>query len=339
MITTSYMERNRGRLITVKSVRFVMSELTSMDFVHAALVGTKTPDINAQFNFQLTHFKIIGMIVQRQRYVKHPEFNGLGEIVWKYLNSEGRIASEIMRSHNQKLNPTNNDHLKQPVWHTKTELDKFVEKNLHLRLSDYGKDLSRNPLYKAIAGEIRYFRKKGIIVDLYQTESNFNKGIWRLADNSAVKSLVSDEMAARNFHSSGELTTVFVREKQREFKKILFNQYHVCLFCKFNLEKWMRGAHIVPYNWMRKHDPHNSMNPENGLLLCSACDVAFEHGYILVEKDYGITITEHLQESRNTAVRSWLENIQTEMCIDKDILYRPNVEYLKRKKILVTTNH
>ncbi len=277
--------------------------------------------------------------MHRQRYIKNPEFSGLGEVVWKYLQGGGSSIGEIYGNIDVKVNDINSDFINQPVWHTKSRLDRFVEHELNLDLKEYGDDKSRNPLYKAIANEIRHLRNKKLIVDLRRTEKRrAGIGIWRLADSiQAAKIMASRDMKNEDFGSHGHMGSIYVREKQNVFRNMLLQQYKSCLFCGFDLDMWMIGAHIVPFHTMRKEDPHNSMNPANGLLLCKMCDVAFEYGHIMVERDYRITITDYLLKQHRPAIKSWLDNIMPEMCISEYVEYKPSTKYLKWKKEIVQT--
>lgn len=293
-------------------------------------------DISLAVHVSLATMNIAHLMARQYR--KHPELQGIGESVMRYLNRPGDRISDARRS----VDPRNLDFLDKPVWHNKTDLDIFVAKELGLNIEDYSYDQSGgkhgNSFYNATVGVIRDLRVNGVIVDLLTDVPNTQKGVWRLNTVDAARfeeEMASGQMAVGNFHCRGEEGTTFVRSKQGVFKRILLEQYGYCLFCRFDLQRWMIGAHIVPFSVMRIKDPDNSMNPANGLLLCKLCDVAFEYGYILVEEDYGVTITDRLRENRNPAVRGWVERIVPEMRIDDGVEYRPGAEYLKRKKRIV----
>lgn len=274
--------------------------------------------------------------MHRHRYIKHPEFSGLGEIVWRYLQSDGNTIEELGENIDIKPNSPNSNFIDKAVWYTKAMLDKFVERELSLNLEDYGLDKSKNPLYKAIANEIGYLRRNKLIVDLRRTKKrNAGMGIWRLDESyQTAKIMAERDMKYENFSSYGHYNTTYVREKQNIFKEILLSQYGKCLFCEFDLRQWMIGAHIVPYDIMRKTDPINSMNPANGLLLCRLCDTAFEYGHLIVECDYRITKTKYLLEQKNPTVQSWLDNMNSNMSIDERVKYKPACKYLRHKKTL-----
>lgn len=272
---------------------------------------------------------------KRSRYYKHPEFNGLGDIVWEYLCKRGMTLHEI-NDRDILMDPINRNYADEPVWHQKSDLDQFAARQLNLKYDDYNYRQGYNYLYNAVVGEIKYLREKGLIVDLRHTDEGKGVGVWRLAIpcEDASEQLTTKEMHEGNFYSKGNLSMIRVRHKQQAFKRMLMERdRYQCLFCRFDLRDWMTGAHIVPYWYMSEHDPDNAMNPSNGLLLCKMCDVAFEDDYIMVEQDYGITITDRLHDHRSPAVRSWIGNVATELRIaDRDAKYLPGSTYLKKKK-------
>ena len=237
------------------------------------------------------------------------------------------------------------DELK-PIWHNKTDLDKFVTARLGVNFDDYTNEHG-NKLYKEIAGEIRRLRLKNILVDWRKTKKGRGMGTWRLAGSKTDEYSLLEEYAInqgkeeikqKNFYSDGSIRTISVRTKQTAFKRILEKQYHKCVLCEFKIPKYMIGAHIVPYSTMKVEDPKNSMNPTNGLLFCRLCDTAFERGDIIIEEDHGTTVSPYLKDNRTTIVKKWVTSILPEMKISDNIEYPPDSRYLKRKKQLVVKN-
>ncbi len=283
------------------------------------------------------------LFILLRQFKKYPEFTGLQKYVWEYLTQPGK---PIFMIQNDGKSYSKTDERK-CIWHNKTELDKFVVLRLGLNLDDYTNE-NGNKLYKEIAGEIRRLRLKNILVDWKRTKSGRGMGIWRLAGSKinhhslleeyAIK-YVKQEIKQKNFHSDGSIQTIYARTKQTAFKNILQNQYHKCVLCGFKIPEYMIGAHIVPYNIMKKEEPKNSMNPTNGLLFCRLCDTAFERGDVIVEKDLGIKISENLRDNRTITVRRWLTSILSEIKINEDIEYPPDSRFLKWKKELVLVEH
>ena len=130
---------------------------------------------------------------------------------------------------------------------------------------------------------------------------------------------VNDEIDQGDYSAQGSESTVYVRAKQGKFKEILLQEYEEkCAFCEFDEPEYLIGAHIVPYNVMRKEDPQNAMNPSDGILLCKLCDIAFERGDILLQENLQIVISEKLKNSKNNTVKSWLSEIHNTIPINSE---------------------
>ena len=278
-----------------------------------------------------------------RRYTKRPEFPNLEKYVWEGLNNPGRTISSIEKEEGKHLdNPMHEETRNAPIWHSKAELDRFVAGELNLNLEDYGSDKSSNRLYKYIAKEVANLRRAGVLVDWRTIESrDTGMGVWRL-DKTKLDNFVlrraKKEIKNKNYHSAGSACVVYVRQKQVAFRAELLLEYGKCALCKFRIPEYMIGAHIVPYSVMREQEPHNAMNPKNGLLLCRFCDVAFENGSITIDADFGITISEHLSESKEPIVKTWLEPILPELHIKAGARYPPDPRYLEWKKKLLSKN-
>ena len=276
----------------------------------------------------------------------------LKRYVWEYLNDIGHTIPEINRMGNQTVtgSPENRQDRSKPIWHSKAELDRYVADKLGINMADYtytsttGTKKKQNTLYNAVASEIRRLRLRGALIDYGKTSPQTTGakergiGVWRL-DKTKLDRIVSNdvrkEMRERNFHCAGRRTMVYVRAKQNVFREYLIKDYKRCAFCDFQIRDYLIGAHIVPYRNMRTEDPKNAMNPANGLALCRMCDVAFEGGRITVQPDYGIEISDHLSGQRQDPIRSWIGNVATELRLKKDMTYRPDPKYLRRKLKLV----
>ena len=262
----------------------------------------------------------------------------MGEAVWKYFhNTSGSTIKEICGHTDVKSSPINSEFIDKSVWYTKSALDRFVENELNLQLVDYGSDMSENALYKAVAAEIRSLRCKELIVDLRRTKKkNKGVGIWRINGmTSIVPILAARDMRKEDYSSRGQLHEVFAREKQNIFREKLMREYNKkCIFCKFDLENYMIGAHIVPYSKMQKEDPTNVMNPSNGLLLCRMCDYAFELCDIILQDDLGVELSYTIQDSSNDTVKKWRESIVPEIQIKNNARYPPDTRYIQWKREL-----
>ncbi len=262
---------------------------------------------------------------------------GLRMHVWECLTSEGRTMPLIKeKEHRHAEGRSDNQELQyESIWHTKTEVDALVASKLGIDVSLYGSDKSKNPLYKAVVNEISRLREKKILVDWDEKgDKKLGVGIWRLdeiAMNNEVYDHVEKEIRKGNFYSNGEMRTVYVRKKQEVFRAELLKDYEKCALCGFGIHDYVIGAHIVPYRIMRRKDPYNSMNPQNGLLLCRLCDVAFEKGFITIEQDFGVEISELLSENSTNQVRSWVSHVTPELRLRHDMKYPLDPKFLEWK--------
>ena len=147
-----------------------------------------------------------------------------------------------------------------------------------------------------------------------------------------IRKRCEEEIDQEDYSAQGSESSVYVRAKQEKFRKILLQEYSSkCAFCGFNELEYLVGAHIVPFNIMRKDDHQNAMNPANGILLCKLCDLSFERGDILLQKNFEITINEKLKKSNNAAVCSWLEKINSKIPINPNPKFRPKLEFIQKK--------
>jgi len=269
--------------------------------------------------------------------MRHPEFKDIRPLVWEALNGYGRTIPDTGTG--QIGNAGQQTFKDSPIWHIKPEIDEFVAKRMNVSLKDYGDDLSLNPLYKQIANEIGRLRRDRILIDWHTIRSrNTGTGIWRLdkakLEQYALKR-ADREIKNGDFRAHGRETMIHVRTKQAAFRRILLKQYEKCMFCGFTPERYVVGAHIVPYAVMQQEDTENAMNPGNGLLLCKLCDVAFEHGSIMLEKDLGVIKSSALNDEKNEAVRSWTGNIVSQIKIRDSVKHKPLPKYILWKKELV----
>ena len=147
-----------------------------------------------------------------------------------------------------------------------------------------------------------------------------------------ASSYAHDEISHGDFSAQGSESTVYVRAKQGKFKEILLQEYDAkCAFCGFDEPEYLIGAHIVPYNIMRKEDPQNAMHPSDGILLCKLCDIAFENGDILLHTNFEITISQKLKNSENLTVNSWCSKIYPKIQIKLGSKFIPSLEFIQKK--------
>ena len=284
-------------------------------------------------------------IVRKAESLSLPiDHSSLRTHVWECLNEIGRTIPDIQNTEKKKIKGSDGslEYQDRCIWHTKSDLDKYVANKLGIDMELYGSDKSKNPFYKATVNEISNLRKKGVLIDWARTRTrDMGVGIWRLdkckLDEFAYQR-AEDEIKQGDFSSAGDLRTVYVRQKQNVFRHILLEDYQKCALCGFRIPDFMIGAHIVPYSTMRTNDPRNSMNPRNGMLFCRLCDVAFEKGCIRIDGDLGVGVSELLSKEDNSPVRSWLKTIPSRLQLRNGMRYPPDAKYLEWKIDLLKDN-
>lgn len=274
----------------------------------------------------------------RTEYTKteQEKFRKIPDAVWKGLHQKPKSITTLEKNRDRKYLGDlvqKRFHI-MPVWQNKQDLDVFVGKELDLDISQYGKR-SENTVYKRIANVIIDLRKSGKIIDWRYGAPRY--GIWRLANTVESRAIVN--FKNRDYSSSLTRTLVARRTKQTQFRNELLYSFRHCLFCEFRMDTYLRAAHIVPFSEMQKHEPKNALNPVNGLLLCTLCDIAFERGDITVDEDYQISQTKGLKtlNKPNTANHCWLSNVKKKLQIKESSKIEPDARYLKWKLRLNNT--
>ena len=124
-----------------------------------------------------------------------------------------------------------------------------------------------------------------------------------------VSQHIKQQIRRKDYSAPDIETTVIARTGQKWFRQKLLQIYGGrCAFCGFNVEDFLIAAHVVPYI----EDRDNRLNPQNGILLCRLCDLAFEKGYLRLQEDWCIIKSHELvrRASSNVAVSSWLSNVK-----------------------------
>ena len=264
----------------------------------------------------------------------------LREHVWEALNRIGHSIHGIREEGGRNFagagrNLKSKD---KPIWHSKTEVDRYVADEMGIDTSVY-ENPTRNPFYNKVADEIKRLRNNGMIIDWAKTpKKRAGVGIWRL-DKTRFEGWARKNAAKRirdgDYYMDGYEATIKVRAMQGGFRTVLMDEYRKCALCGFKIRDYMVGAHIVPYYVMRERDPGNSMNPANGLLLCKLCDVAFEKGYIAVKENLEVAKHSNLAKNCSVPVKSWVANVAGEVRLRKGMEYSPDPEFLRKKIALI----
>lgn len=117
------------------------------------------------------------------------------------------------------------------------------------------------------------------------------------------------------------------RVNQYLFRKVIMNNYsNTCAICGLNIESLLVASHIIKWSTNQSQ----RLNPENGLCLCSIHDKAFEEGYLGIQGNYKIVLSQSLCHINNVETYSALfKRHENNEIIMPDKFY-PNQDFLKQ---------
>ncbi len=82
-----------------------------------------------------------------------------------------------------------------------------------------------------------------------------------------------------------------VRVGQRFFRETILSNYRsTCCICGLSIPRLLIASHIIP--WRDREDLR--LNPHNGLCLCALHDKAFDTGYLTVDVQYRVVISQQI---------------------------------------------
>jgi hypothetical protein len=94
-----------------------------------------------------------------------------------------------------------------------------------------------------------------------------------------------------NFYSENIEANGTRRKGHAKFSKIVKHNYkYACAVCGITESEFLIAGHISSWS----EDPHNRLNPENGICLCALHDKAFEHGYISISDEFEVLINKNI---------------------------------------------
>jgi putative restriction endonuclease len=92
------------------------------------------------------------------------------------------------------------------------------------------------------------------------------------------------------------LAYVKQRVNQQAFRSMILNIYERrCAITGINISDMLVASHIIPWAENQKE----RLNPENGLCLSALYDKSFDKGYISIDNNYRVLISEKLKQYHN----------------------------------------
>lgn len=119
---------------------------------------------------------------------------------------------------------------------------------------------------------------------------------------------------------------VKARVNQSLFRKVVVNNYsNSCAICNLDIQNLLVASHILKWSENKEH----RLNPENGLCLCNIQDRAFELGFIGINTDYSILISNELKQVKEKETFSSLFGRHENKSIILPDKFYPNTDFLE----------
>ena len=129
-----------------------------------------------------------------------------------------------------------------------------------------------------------------------------------------------------NLTGETKVREVKTRINQDVFRQIVLANYTgKCAVTGFSNSSFLIASHIIPWSI----DIKNRLNPQNGILLNSLHDKAFENGYIAINNDFQILICSEFLKSKDSFVQSYFSVFHHKK-IQMPVRFLPDTELLEK---------
>ena len=140
---------------------------------------------------------------------------------------------------------------------------------------------------------------KGLLKDSFDELRNLNKEAQEIINSyisiqNEAKSLIERKPINPNNKNTERLSTVKSRVYQDVLKEYLLENYNnCCAFCENDQTELLVASHIVPW----KSDETKRLDLDNCILLCNFHDKLFDKGFITLNDDYTMAISNELSQN------------------------------------------
>ncbi|PSW10327.1 HNH endonuclease [Photobacterium rosenbergii] len=111
-------------------------------------------------------------------------------------------------------------------------------------------------------------------------------------DNTAATEALQD-IQNENYHAEDEKSAAARRSKQSVFSNKVKNNYgNTCALCGIQTKSFLIGSHIIP--WAKRKDIR--LDPSNGISLCVMHDKLFDSGYITLNADLKVVVSDAVNQ-------------------------------------------
>lgn len=143
-------------------------------------------------------------------------------------------------------------------------------------------------------------------------------------EKEEIKKINSDLLIGKQ--GSDVQRLVKTRVNQSLFRKVIVNNYsNACAICGLNIEKLLVASHIIKWS----ENQIQRLNPENGICLCNIHDKAFEIGYLGINSDYKILVSDKLKTIKDKETHSALFKRHENKSIALPDKFYPNIAFLE----------
>ena len=113
-----------------------------------------------------------------------------------------------------------------------------------------------------------------------------------------LKSTVEKVLHIQESELKGLDRLAYVKQRinQQAFRTMVLNYYEQrCAITGINIPELLVASHIIPW----AENPEERLNPENGICLSALYDKAFDKGYISIDNQYRVILSDTLKQYRN----------------------------------------
>lgn len=171
--------------------------------------------------------------------------------------------------------------------------------------------------------------KKGLLKNNFNNIQQISEDALDLINNyikiqSEAQSLIERKPINPNNNDTDRYANVKIRVYQEVLKKnVLKNYRHECALCEIDQLELLVASHIIPWST----DKDKRLDLDNCILLCNFHDKLFDKGFITLDNNLNIIVSNKLSKN----VLKFVNNLT----FKKPIHDSPNIAYLSthRKKI------
>lgn len=122
-------------------------------------------------------------------------------------------------------------------------------------------------------------------------------------DGTEISSHPVERHEDADYTGLSKKAVVEIRIGQRFFRKAVLSAYQTrCCISGLNIPELLIASHIVPW----RNDPHNRLNPRNGLCLSTLHDKAFDLGLITISEKLTVQVSDKLVRNKAPFLQSCL---------------------------------